>query len=258
MNGDGPPDGLTPPVAEDWRSLASGAEKPPRFTAGMTSDLPEPVRRWLTHAIDEGTPLARAVELRMHGEIFLGRWSPFTAVQRLSLTRGFVWAATTRLLGLPIRGFDRWSRGTGEMRWRLFGILPVASAAGVDVTRSAAGRHAGELLVAAPAAALSGRVKWQPVDAGRATARIRVDAGFHEVELSVDDDGALTSMLMSRWGAGPDGSFGVRVFGADFTDEATFEGFTIPRTVVAGWDHGTPGWGAGQFIRYTVDTAHYR
>jgi hypothetical protein len=78
------------------------------------------------------------------------------------------------------------------------------------------------------------------------------------VTLTVAADGALTSIQMSRWGAGEDGSFGVRVFGADFEDEVTFDGFTIPRTVVAGWDHGTPGWAQGQFLRYTVDGAHYR
>jgi len=253
VNGDGPPDGLTPPVAEDWRSLASGAEKPPRFTAGMTSDLPEPVRRWLTHAIDEGTPLARAVELRMHGEIFLGRWSPFTAVQRLSLTRGFVWAATTRLLGLPIRGFDRWSRGTGEMRWRLFGILPVASAAGVDVTRSAAGRHAGELLVALPTAALTREVRWRPLDADRAVAAVTVGGTEHEVTVTVGPDGALTELGMRRWGPLDRRTFGEQPFGATFDGELAAGGLRVPRQVTAGYGYGTERWAAGQFIRWTVD-----
>jgi len=252
------PPGLTDTVRTDWGDLAAATRSPTVFDPAAGTELPEPVRRWLTHAIAPGTELLNSVELTTHGAIRLGGWRDYSATQRLSLAGGFVWTATASKFGLPVVGFDRYTRRAGEMSWKLLSRVPVNTATGPDVTRSAAGRHAGELLVAAPAAALSGRVKWQPVDAGRATARIRVDAGFHEVELSVDDDGALTSMLMSRWGAGPDGSFGVRVFGADFTDEATFEGFTIPRTVVAGWDHGTPGWGAGQFIRYTVDTAHYR
>jgi hypothetical protein len=149
---DRPPSALTPEAAHDWTALASDGGPDGMFTADRAADLPEPVRRWLISAVDEGTPLARAVQLRTSGEIFLGRWSPFTAVQRLTVSGGFVWTATARLLGLPVSGFDRWTHGTGQMRWRLFGVVPMASAGGEDVTRSAAGRHAGELLVALPTA----------------------------------------------------------------------------------------------------------
>jgi hypothetical protein len=250
---EGPPDGLTPPVAEDWRTLAAGAGAPDVFAAGMAGELPEPVRRWLIHAIAEGTPLADAVELRMHGEIFLGRWSPFTAVQRLSLTGGFVWAATARLLGLPIRGFDRWTRGSGEMRWRLFGVLPMASAAGPDVTRSAAGRHAGELLVALPTAALSPEVRWRPLDDDRAVATVDAGGTPHEVTVTVGPDGALTELGMRRWGPLDRRTFGEQPFGATFDGELAAGGLRIPEHVTAGYGYGTDRWAAGQFIRWTVD-----
>ena len=253
MGEERPPGGLTPTVAEDWQALASGAEAPAAFSAGMASDLPEPVRRWLTHAVAEGTPLARAVELRMHGEIFLGRWSPFTGVQRLSVTGGFVWAATARLLGLPIRGFDRWTRGSGEMRWRLFGIVPVASAAGADVTRSAAGRHAGELLVALPTAALSPQVRWRPVDGDRAAADVHVGGTPHEVTVTVGADGALAELGMRRWGPLDRKAFGEQPFGATFDGELAAGGVRVPARVTAGYGYGTDAWEAGQFIRWTVD-----
>jgi len=119
------PRGLTAEVARDWAALGRPAPAGPPFRAADAGGLPEPVRRWLLHAIADGTPAVRGAELRMHGEIRLGRWTPFTGVQRLSVADGFVWAATARPLGLPILGFDRWSRGSGEMRWRLFGAVPV-------------------------------------------------------------------------------------------------------------------------------------
>ena len=252
------PPGLTDTVRTDWGDLAAVTASPALFDPAMTTALPEPVQRWLAHAVAPGTALLTSVELATHGTIQLGGWRDYAATQRLSLAGGFVWAATASRFGLPVVGFDRYTRRGGQMSWKLLSRLPVNTADGPDVTRSAAGRHAGEVLLAAPAAALNSRVKWHAVDADRATARIRVDAGHHEVELTVGADGALTSMLMSRWGSIPDGSFGVRVFGAEFTQESTFEGFTIPTTIVAGWDFGTPGWAAGQFIRCTVDGAHYR
>jgi hypothetical protein len=245
------PPGLTGDVRSDWADLGAPTGAPARFDAEMTAALPEPVRRWLTHAIAPGTPLLTSVELAMTGQIRLGEWRGFAATQRVSAARGFVWAATTRMMRLPVAGFDRYSRYTGEMRWRVLGAVPVRSAAGVDVTRSAAGRHAGEVLVALPAAALSPQVKWRPVDADRATARIKVGRGFHDVTLTVAAGGALTSLTMSRWGPVGTGTFAERMFGADLSADATFDGFTIPCAVTAGWTD-------EQFIRYTVDGAHYR
>jgi hypothetical protein len=91
-----------------------------------------PVRRW------------SSVQLTMRGHIRLGSsWRPFTAQQVLAPS-GFIWAATARVAGLPVTGFDRYSFGTGQMRWRLLGLVPVMTASGPDVTRSAAGRLAGE------------------------------------------------------------------------------------------------------------------
>jgi len=64
-----------------------------------------------------------------------GRWAAIGGVQP-----GLV------VFGLPVVGYDRLSSGTAQMRWRLLGLLPVMTAAGPDITRSAAGRLAGELV----------------------------------------------------------------------------------------------------------------
>jgi hypothetical protein len=252
------PPGLTDTVRTDWGDLGAVTASPGLFDPAAITGLPDPVQRWLAHAIAPGTALLTSVELATHGTIKLSGWRDYAATERLTLAGGFVWAATATRFGLPVVGFDRYTRRAGQESWKLLSKVSFNTAAGPDVTRSAAGRHAGEVLIAAPGAALNSRVKWHAVDTNRATARIRVDAGHHEVELTVAADGSLTSMLMSRWGSIQDGSFGVRVFGAQFADEVTFEGFTIPKTVVAGWDIGTPGWEPGQFLRYTVDSAHYR
>ncbi len=251
------PPGLSTEAARDWAALGAPGGAPAVFEAGAVAGLPEPVRRWLLHAVAEGTPLWRAVELDMHGEIRIGRWARFTAVQRLSVDRGFVWAATARPLGLPVVGFDRWTRGTGAMRWRLFGALPLITAAGEDVTRSAAGRLAGELLVSLPTAALGPEVAWRALDADRAVAAVRAGGGTHEVTVTVGPEGALTQVVMQRWGPVGRGSYGMQPFGATMHEEVTAGGVTLPRRVTAGWHYGTDRWPGGQFIRWTVDAARY-
>lgn len=249
------PRGLTVGARADWTALGRPTGTSARFEAHAVAGLPEPVRRWLTHAVAEGTPLARAVQLRMHGEIFLGRWAAFTAVERLSVTGGFIWTATARPFRLPVHGFDRWTHGSAEMRWRLFGLVPMASADGEDVTRSAAGRHAGELLVALPTAALSPEVQWHSLDTHRAVASVHVGEARHEVTVTVGADGALTDIGMRRWGPLGRGAFGEEPFGATFYGEITAGGLRLPRRITAGYHYGTDRWAEGQFIRWTVDEA---
>jgi len=60
----------------------------------QVSDLPPQAKRYVTHAIDPGTPLPSAVRLKMHGEIKLGQGRPFRAEQVISRDGQFVWAAT--------------------------------------------------------------------------------------------------------------------------------------------------------------------
>ena len=113
----------------------------------MVVELPEPARRYLTHVIAAGTPLWQSVQVSMTGRIKLGGWRPFTARQVVAGSRGYIWAASARLFGVPVFGYDRLSAGTAEMRWRLSDLLPVVSAHGPDVARSAAGRLASEIVL---------------------------------------------------------------------------------------------------------------
>jgi hypothetical protein len=127
------------------------------------------------------------------------------------------------------------------------------SAHGEDVTRSAAGRHAGELLLVAPTAAVSPEVAWRSVDADRAVAVVRAGGATHEVTLTVGSEGRLTELAMRRWGEAGRGAFAEQPFGATLYGEASFGGITVPRRITAGWHYGTDRWPEGQFIRYTVD-----
>ena len=164
----------------------------------MTAALPGAARRWLTHAITPGTPLWQAVQLSMRGQIRLGRCGRSPATQVLAPAAGYIWAATARLAGLPVTGYDRLSSGTAELRWRLLRLIPVLIATGPDITRSAYGRLAGEAVLLPTAFQ---HATWtsggQP---GAAVMAWRSGDDTETAELRVGADGQLLEVRMNRWG----------------------------------------------------------
>ena len=243
-------------VRREWDLLSRTTQQPELFDSSMVTDLPEPARRWLTHAIAPGTPLWQSVELSMRGQLRIGAWRPFTARQVLAPPRGFVWAATARLFGIPVIGFDRLSSGSGQMRWRLGGLVPVMSASGLDVTRSAAGRLAGEMVLVPttfPAAT------WTPgSDEDRVVVTWDIDGRDESAELHIGPDGRLLGVLLQRWG-NPDGAlFGRYPFGVAIEAEQTFTGVTIGSKLRAGWWWGTDRQPDGEFFRAEISGATFR
>lgn len=228
-----------------------------RFDRDSTAGLPAPVARWLHRSIVHGTPLLSGVELSMHGTIRIGRWMPFTARQIVGPT-GYLWAAQAGRFPIMVRGFDRYSGATGQMAWRLFGRIPVVSAAGADITRSAAGRLASEIIGLTPGGALGSAVAWEGIDDDRSVGRLTIDGTIHDVTIDVAADGALRSLSLPRWAKpGKREPFRLHTFGV-FTDgELKVDGYTLPRTVRAGWWPGTPQWEQGEFFRATIDQARF-
>lgn len=245
---------------ELWGS-ASDQRAP--FEAVMLADLPEPARRYLSHAIARGAPLACAVRLKMHGEIRLGRgdgqkWSPFEAEQVIRWDRGMIWRARVKMKGLPVRGFDRLIDGKAAQRWRLFGVVPVMRAGGPDIARSTAGRVSAEA-VWLPSVLVGGGARWTAEDTSHAHASLVVAGEHADVRLTIDDDGALTGCALSRWGNPEGEDFHYAPFGGAVLAERTFGAYTIPSELRIGWYPDTPRFEPeGEFIRVTIDQAEHR
>jgi hypothetical protein len=238
-----------------WAKVATPVADPRPFGPEMTETLPDPVARWLRHAIEPGTALGGAVQIGMHGQIRVGQWRPFHARQVIN-ARGFVWVASARFGPVPVRGFDRYVDAEGEMRWRLLGAIPVMSARDADITRSAAGRLAVEILVA-PFGALFPNVTWRAIDDEHAEAQIEIDGETHAVTIAVDDVGRLASVVLPRWGNPLGEPFGHYPFGVEMTDERPFGGMLLPAHVDAGWFYGTERWSEGEFFRADIDEARF-
>lgn len=240
---------------ELWDSASSGELA---FRPAELSRLPKAVRCYLEHAIAPGTRLARAVRLRMHGEIKLQRWLPFTAEQAIVWNCGFIWSATVHMFGIPIRGSDRLLDGEGTMRWRLFGIIPVMTASGPDITRSAAGRVAGEA-VWLPSMLCGDDVSWTVPGSSHLHAMFTAHGETAQLELVVDERGRLETVKLPRWGNPDDAEFHYINFGGVVEEEDTFSGYTIPTRLRVGWHFGTDRFESeGEFFRATIDDATYR
>jgi hypothetical protein len=193
----------------------------------------------------------------MRGEIKLGGWLPFTAEEVIRWNRGFIWAASIHFYGLSIRGSDRFLDGEGAMRWKLLGI-PVMTAAGPQITRSAIGRLQGESIWL-PSVLCGEDVVWTEQDSFHPRAHFNVQNETADLDLAIDDHGRLKTVKLPRWG-NPDGSdYGYVDFGILAEEENAFDGYTIPTRLRAGWYFGTDRFESkGEFFRATIDGAQYR
>jgi hypothetical protein len=232
-----------------------GAPFHPREIAG----LPPTARRYLEHAIAPGTPRASAVRLHMTGSIKLKEhWHPFEADQVIRWHRGFVWRAKVKMNGLPVTGSDRWIDGEGSMRWKLLGLVPIASGAGPDVSRSAAERVQVEAIWL-PSVLLEPGVHWIERNSRHLGTDVSIRDQHAHCELSLDEQGRLRTVSMLRWGDPEGHGFEALPFGGVAEEERTFGGFTIPSKLRIGWYFGSKRFEQeGEFFRCTLEEATYR
>ncbi|MCB9476223.1 MAG: hypothetical protein H6685_05075 [Deltaproteobacteria bacterium] len=249
--------------AGHWTDLWDDATQDGRlFDPFMVDGLPEAARRYLLWAIEPGTPLATRAHLPSSGEFCPkpgGEWWPMTCEGIYAGPRGLAWRASIGKGAMRIEGMDVYAGGEGSMTIWMNDVIPMAHADGDDISRSAAGRAAGECFLV-PSTLLPGEgVRWEAMDEETARVHITVDGREHAVTLAIAPDGRPTSLVMPRWSdKTPDGRWGEMSFGADFSGETRVGGYRIPAEVVAGWGYGTDAWPAGAFIKQRFDGGEYR
>ena len=242
-------------LEELWKQAPRAAR---RFDTHDVVHLPEVARSYLGHAIEPGAPLASAVRLRMHGKIRLKRWRKFRAVQVITSDGAMVWRASVRMGRALIHGYDRLLGGEGEMKWRLFGIIPIIREAGTDVTRSIANRVAAESIWL-PSMLADERVRWRTADGNVALANFSIGKYATELRMTLDH-GRLIAVGLPRWGNPDGGPFREAPFGAYVDQEAKFGRYTIPARLRVGWhfDDAARFDAEGKFFEVSIDDATYR
>ena len=211
------------------------------FDPGRLAGLDEPVRRYFTHAIGDGAPLAPGVRLEMKGRVKADLWLPFRADEEVD-GRSFSWRARVGLGPLTLfRIEDGYAHGVGSTDGRLLGRRRLFHSSDEDTARSAAGRAALESAVFAPAGVLPERgVAWRAEGEETIVARFDLPPERPEVELRIDGKGAVKSASASRWGPAGDGTFEYIPCGCDVRAERSFGDLTIASSVTVSWRYGTP------------------
>jgi len=230
------------------------------FTEDMVSDLPDPARRYLLHAIRPGTALASSVSIEMSGAMRLKleqEWMPMKARQVLAPPKGFVWRAEIGAGLMRFSGGDHYANGSGRVRFWLWGVIPLVKQEGPDVSRAALGRLVCETIWL-PSSLLPQRgVKWEALDDESAQATIKIGEEMTTLTLFVEPDGRLREIRILRWGnQTEDGSFGYVPFGGQMQEERDFGGYTIPSKVSVGWWIGTDRY--FEFFRAQIEHAVFR
>jgi hypothetical protein len=244
-------------VGDIWRSLKSPPTQQ-NFIPDMVAELPEPVQRYFLHAIAPNTPLATSVKITMSGSMRLApnkNWMPLQAKEMLS-NKGFMWEATAGQGIMQLRGEDYYSKGTGRMRFSLWGLIPVVNAHNPDIVRSSIGRWAGEFCWLPSTLLPQHGVSWQVIDKHTIQPSFQADGIPTTLTLTIDDRGRLLRCTIPRWGdQTEDGHHAEIPFGGENQAEQTFGGYTIPSQMGAGWWIGTDRY--FEFIRMTFEHAQF-
>lgn len=204
---------------------------------------------------------ARAVRLTQEAELQFSPGAPFEAApatQTFALgAPGFVWFAEIPLLPLfpKVRVMDAYVGDEGSLSARLFGSVPVANAAGPEISRAQAMRYLAELPWIPDAISGNPGIIWTerpegwiaatiPLDPVAATVRFRLDDG-KIVEMRAEDRPAETL---------PDGSQVLLDWRALYADYADIGGRRIPTRAEVGYIRDgayTPYW-RGTIIDYQI------
>lgn len=228
-------------AAGTWQDLIRAAGSVQEvFDPATIESLPEPAQRYFRYTMRPGTPLQRAVELDMEGQLGLGtkekpNYRPMVAHQVLAPPHGLVW----KLESGAIAGSDGATPETSWTRFWLFGIVPLVRVGdNEDHRRAAFGRVVAEGAFWAPASLLPGpSVEWQPLDDNSARAVVSFGGIEQAVDITVADDGRPTRVVIERWSnENADKTYRKQPFGGDLSGFEGFDGYRLP-TVVEGGNH---------------------
>lgn len=245
-------------IRQIWRSLKTQSTGE-IFTQDLVADLDEPVQRYFLHAIEPGTPLAAYVELEMNGSFRLkpdADWLIMQAEEIIAASSGFVWKARIVKGLIGFSGADYYAQNHGRMKFSLWGLIPLIDAQNKHINRSGAGRLCIEYIWLPSALLPQNDVAWQALSNNTIQAGFEIDNEPITLTLNIDRNGKLLSISLPRWSdSTEERNWQYIPFGAEIQAEATFDGYTVPTQMNAGYWFDTDRYSA--FFQATIDCANF-
>jgi hypothetical protein len=173
----------------------------------------------------------------MTGRTKAGFWLPFTAQQDCDGS-SFSWHAQVprhvRLMAVT----DSYDKGRATIDGRLLGVRMFHSA-DQNIVRAAAGRAATEGILAPVGLLPSPTRNWYAESDNEITVNLALAPECPSLHVTIDNDGAVKSVNLQRWGDAGKKAFGYIPFGGDILAEKRFGDFVLPARLRVGWWHGT-------------------
>ena len=167
-----------------------------------------------------------------------GRWSKFEAVEDVRIDEvEFSWRATFRLAPLVwVRVHDWYRCGEGGLTGRLFGLVPVARAAGAETARAEAMRYLAELPWYPHAIVANNRLSWRELDDESIEVATSVRSVRAAVTLSFDRAGDIVRASASQRPRQENGGVVERPWSGEFGDYQVVGGVRMPTHAEVSWE----------------------
>jgi hypothetical protein len=134
---------------------------------------------------------------------------------------------------------DSYDDGRGSIDGRLLGAIRMFHSDDQNIVRSAAGRAAIEGIFAPIGLLPSPTRIWHAESDNEIAVDLALAPELPALHLTIDNDGAVQSVNLQRWGDAGEKTFGYIPFGGDILTEQRFGDFALPSRLRAGWWHGT-------------------
>lgn len=212
------------------------------FDPESSSELPEPVRRYLRTVIPPGRTPIRAVAIEHTGTFDLAtgdpRWLTFTSHQRVVTGRpGFVWDARIRMApGVRVFVHDAYVGGEGVLEAKVLGLVTVARAESTpELAQGELTRYLAETPWY-PTALLPGHgVTWEAIAERRAAATLTDGDVSVRMIFTFDDEGLVESVRSEDRYRDDDGALVPTPWEGRFWNYAERDGLLVPLEGEVAW-----------------------
>jgi hypothetical protein len=229
------------------------------YSNDQIEGLPEPVQRYFRYVLTEGQDYISTMELEHGGQFKTGvdtGWMDISGVEYFTAeTPGFVWSGKLKPNPLMwIRAKDSYVDGTGELRIKMYSIIPLGTERGPETDQSELVRWFLETPWFPTALLPRDDITWEPIDEN--SARATLNHGGHTITATFyfNETGEIVRSETMRYWKNDDGSYELKRYIGTYDAYEEFDGVKVPTYIEVTWgleegDH--------TYVKFTIDKVRF-